>query len=108
MTALQPLTGRLPSRRAEAGIDSPYAWARLIAAVLAGTMSGIGMWSVVVTLPVLQLEFGASRASASLAYAATMAGFAVGGMLMGKLADRFGVGVPLLAAELVRALLADA
>ncbi len=95
MTALQPLTGRLPSRRAEAGIDSPYAWARLIAAVLAGTMSGIGMWSVVVTLPVLQLEFGASRASASLAYTATMAGFAVGGMLMGKLADRFGVGVPL-------------
>ena len=74
--------------------DSAYAWWRLLAALALSTMGGIGLWSVVVSLPAIQAEFGVDRADASLPYTATMVGFAVGGVLMGRLADRFGIVVP--------------
>jgi MFS family permease len=62
------------------------------------------MWTVVVTLPYVQAEFGASRAEASLPYTLTMLGFGAGGILMGRLADRFGVMVPLLGGSVMLAL----
>ena len=74
--------------------DSAYAWWRLLASLALSTMGGIGLWSVVVSLPAIQAEFGVDRADASLPYTATMVGFAVGGVLMGRLADRFGIVVP--------------
>jgi MFS family permease len=74
--------------------DSAYAWWRLLASLALSTIGGIGLWSVVVSLPAIQAEFGVDRADASLPYTATMVGFAVGGVLMGRLADRFGVVVP--------------
>ena len=49
------------------------------------------MWSIVVTLPAVQAEFGVARAAASLPYTLTMLGFAAGGVLMGRAADRFGI-----------------
>jgi MFS family permease len=49
----------------------------------------------VVILPAVEAEFGVARAGASLPYSLTMIGFAFGGVLMGRLADRFGVTVPL-------------
>ena len=76
-------------------VDSPRAWLRLAASVLVGTVAGVGMWSVVVALPVVQAEFGAGRAAAALPYTLTMIGFALGGVLMGRLADRWGLAVPL-------------
>ena len=76
-------------------IDSAAAWLRLVVSVLAGTVAGVGMWSVIVALPAVQAEFGAGRAAAASAYAMTMTGFAIGGVLMGRVADRFGVAVPL-------------
>ena len=54
------------------------------------------MWSVVVVLPAVQAEFGVARGEAALPYTLTMVGFAFGGVLLGRLADRFGVLVPLL------------
>src|SRR4051812_27098760 len=54
------------------------------------------MWSVVVVLPAVQAEFGVARGEAALPYTLTMIGFAFGGVLMGRLADRFGILVPLL------------
>nr|WP_246602437.1 MFS transporter [Falsiroseomonas tokyonensis] len=60
------------------------------------TLGGAGMWSVVVALPYVQAEFGATRGEASLPYTLTMIGFATGGILMGRLADRFGIMVPVL------------
>ena len=54
------------------------------------------MYIVTVVLPAIQAEFGVSRGDASLPYMFTMIGFGVGGLLMGRLADRFGVMVPLL------------
>ncbi|UCD69917.1 MAG: MFS transporter [Betaproteobacteria bacterium] len=78
------------------GIDSAYAWLRLVVAVLLSTTGGVGMWSVVVVLPAVQSEFGIARADASLPYTMTMIGFGLGGVLMGKLADRLGIVVPVV------------
>ena len=47
-------------------------------------------------LPTVQAEFGVARADASLPYTLTMLGFMLGGVLMGRLADRHGVIVPAL------------
>jgi MFS family permease len=73
------------------GIDSPYAWARLAAAVGLGTVGGVGMWSMPVVLPAVQAEFGVARGDASLPFTLTMLGFALGGVAMGRLQDRFGI-----------------
>ena len=81
---------------AEAVLDSRQSWVRLAAIVGLATLGGAGMWSVVVVLPYVQAEFGATRAEASLPYTLTMIGFATGGILMGRLADRFGIMVPVL------------
>lgn len=60
------------------------------------TLGGVGMYSVTIVLPQIQAEFGVSRSDASLPYTLTMLGFGVGGILMGRLSDRFGVIVPLV------------
>lgn len=78
------------------GSESPYAWMRLAVTLLLSTIGGVGMWSVVVALPAVQSEFGAARADASLSYTATMIGFGLSGILMGRLSDRFGVIVPVV------------
>jgi MFS family permease len=78
-------------------IESPYAWARLAAAVLLMGLGGCGMYSVTVVLPLIQAEFGVSRADASLPYTATMVGFTIGGILMGRFSDRFGIMRPVIA-----------
>jgi MFS family permease len=72
-------------------LDSPASWGRLAACMALSTLGGVGLWSVVVVLPAVQADFGADRGSASLAYTATMIGFATGGVLMGRLSDRVGV-----------------
>ena len=76
--------------------ESPYAWARLSASLGLMTVSGVGMYTIAVALPAVQAEFGITRSDASLPYAATMIGFGLGGILMGRLSDRFGVMVPVL------------
>ncbi|MEQ8335616.1 MFS transporter [Nisaea sp.] len=76
-------------------VDSPYAWFRLSMSLLISMIGGVGLWSVVVILPAVEADFNLARADASLPYTMTMIGFAVGGILMGRLADRFGIVVPL-------------
>jgi MFS family permease len=76
--------------------ESPYAWVRLLTALALGTVGSVGMWSVVVALPAVQAEFAVARADASLPFTLTMAGFGVGAVIMGRLADRFGIFVPVL------------
>jgi MFS family permease len=71
--------------------DSRRAWTRLAAAVGIGSLGSVGMWSVVVALPVVQAEFGATRGTASLAYTVVMLGFGFGGVLTGKITDRYGI-----------------
>jgi MFS family permease len=69
---------------------------RLLITLALMTVGASGMYVISVMLPAVQTEFGVARADASLPYTVLMIGFGVGGMLMGRLADRFGVMVPLL------------
>jgi MFS family permease len=71
--------------------DSRRAWVRLAVAVLIGSLGSVGMWSVVVALPVVQNEFAVTRGTASLAYTMVMLGFGSGGVLTGKITDRYGI-----------------
>ena len=71
--------------------DSGQAWARLGLALLIGSIGSVGMWSVVVVLPVVQSEFGATRGAVSLAFTLTMLGFGLGGVATGRITDRFGI-----------------
>ena len=76
--------------------ESAYAWFRLLVSLALMTIGGVGMYSITVVLPQIQKEFAVARGEASLPYTATMVGFGLGGILMGKLSDRFGVMVPVL------------
>ena len=76
--------------------DSRYAWLRLMAALALMTVGSSAMYIVAVVLPTVQAEFGVARADASLPYTLLMIGFGIGGILMGRLADRHGVMVPVL------------
>ncbi len=76
-------------------VDSPYAWMRLGIAVVLSTIGGVGMWSFPVALPAIQADFAILRAEASLPFTLAMAGFALGGTVMGWLLDRFGLIMPL-------------
>ena len=64
------------------------------------TLGGVGMYVMSVALPAVQAEFGTARAGASLPYTVTMIGFGLGGILMGRLADRYGVVVPVIVGAL--------
>ncbi|MGZ5036264.1 MAG: MFS transporter [Usitatibacter sp.] len=76
--------------------DSRYAAMRLMVTLAIMTIGASGMYVVPVMLPAVQAEFGVARAGASIPYSLLMIGFGVGGLLMGRLADRFGVMVPLM------------
>ncbi|MDH3664007.1 MAG: MFS transporter [Alphaproteobacteria bacterium] len=76
-------------------VDGPAAWRRLAVSVLLATIGGVGIWSSVVVLPAIEAEFGLDRGGASLPYFATMIGIAIGGTLIGRMTDRFGM-MPLM------------
>ena len=75
-------------------VESPYAWLRLVVSLALSTIGGVGMWSVVVALPAVQSDFGVARGDASFSYTLTMVGFGVASIGLGRLADRFGIMVP--------------
>ncbi|HSV45641.1 MAG TPA: MFS transporter [Ramlibacter sp.] len=81
-------------------VESHYAWWRLAVSLLLMTIGGSGMYSVTVVLPRIQAEFAVDRGDASLPYTLTLIGFGLGGVLMGRLADRFGVMVPVIVGAL--------
>ncbi len=76
--------------------DSRYAWARLVATLALMTIGSACMYVVSVVLPAVQADFGVGRADASLPYTLLMVGFGLGGIWMGRLADRHGVVRPIL------------
>ncbi|OUS36385.1 MFS transporter [Rhodobacterales bacterium 56_14_T64] len=81
--------------------DSRYSWTRLIVTLAIAMVANVGMWAVIVILPAVEVEFGASRAEASLPYTLTMIGFAVGNLVIGRLVDRVGVTLALNGAALM-------
>ena len=88
------LTLRASAAAANADIDGRAAWRRLAISVVLSTIGGVGMWSAVVALPAVQAEFGTARADAALPYSLLTISFGFGGVLMGRLADRFGIAWP--------------
>ena len=64
---------------------------RLAVAVLIASVGAVGMWSVVVVMPVVQAEFVATRGAVSLAATMIFFGFGLGGVVIGKITDRFGI-----------------
>ena len=73
-----------------------YPLLRLFASLVIMTIGATGMYAVNVSLRPILVEFESSRAAASLPYAFTMIGYGLGGILMGKISDRFGVFWPVL------------
>ena len=82
------------------GVDTPAAWWRLGFAVAVSTIGSVGMWSMPVALPFVQADFGITRAEVTLPYTLAMTGFALGGVAMGRLCDRFGVVVAIILGNL--------
>ena len=76
--------------------DSRQAWVRLAVALALMTIGSGVMYVVSVVLPSVQKEFNVARADASLPYTLLMIGFGVGGVFMGRLADKRGVMLPIL------------
>jgi MFS family permease len=64
---------------------------RLALALLIGSIGSVGMWSIVVVLPVVQAEFGATRGAVALAPTLIFMGFGLGGVVTGRITDRFGI-----------------
>src|SRR5262245_2704564 len=93
--------GSLEVRVSRDAPESVYAWMRLFTALLLSAIGGVGMWSVIVALPAVQSEFAVARSAASLPYTVTMICFGLGGILMGRLSDRFGIYAPLTCAAVV-------
>ena len=81
--------------------DSRESWLRLAVAMLLGTIGSVGMWCYVVVLPAVQADFGIDRATASMPYTWTMVGFAIGNVIFGRLADRFGIVPPIIGAAVM-------
>ena len=81
-------------------MSSSYPVIRLVAALTLMTIGGAGMYSAIMVLEPAALEFSSGRGGASLPYASFMAGFAVGGVVMGRVADRYGILLPALLGSL--------
>jgi MFS family permease len=78
----------------EHGPDSRHAWLRLCVSLVLMTIGASGMYVVSVVIPAVQSDFGIDRSAASMPYTAMMVGFGIGGILMGRAADRYGIAVP--------------
>lgn len=82
-------------------IDSPYAWRRLACSLILATVGGVGIWAIIVLLPEIEVEFGLSRGEASLTFVATMLGFALGNVIVGRWVDRYGITLMMIGAGIV-------
>ncbi len=83
----------MPSSNNE--IESRYAWLRLFASFALITIGAVGMYAVIIAMPVIELEFGLTRSQSASPYSAIMVGWAIGTFWMGKLFDRFGIQLPI-------------
>ena len=77
-----------------------YPVVRLFASLLLMAVAGSSMYAAVLVLEPATVEFGIGRGAGSMPYTLFMLGFATGGVVMGRLADRFGIVAPALLASL--------
>jgi len=76
-------------------VERPYGWAVVAASVLCMAVATGSLYVVVVGLKPIAAEFGGSRSIPSLGYSVGLLGMGVGGILMGRWADRKGTLQPL-------------
>ena len=77
-------------------VDSRFAALRLFITLILMIVGASGMYVMAVVLPAVQAEFEVDRGLASLPYTLTMLGMGIGGIWMGRLADRHGITLPLM------------
>jgi MFS family permease len=77
-------------------IERPYGWVVALAAMVMMTVAMGAPYVVIVALKPIAAEFDWPRAVPSLCYSLTMIGAGCGGVLMGRWADRAGMGPPAL------------
>jgi MFS family permease len=77
-----------------------YPLIRLTTALALMTLGCSAMYAGVMVLEPLSLEFDTGRGNSSLIYGSFMIGFALGGVFMGRLADRMGIMIPALIGSL--------
>lgn len=81
-------------------LDSRYSWWRLGVTLAIAVVGNVGMWAIVVIMPAVQQEFGVDRADAAIPYTLTMAGYALGNLLIGRAVDRYGITAALIGAAM--------
>ncbi len=64
------------------------------------TIGASAMYAGIMVLEPAAIEFRSGRGAASMPYASVMAGYAIGGVVMGRLADRNGILIPALLGSL--------
>ena len=77
-----------------------YPLIRLTTAVALMTLGCSAMWAGAIVLEPIANEFDTGRGNSSLIYGTFMIGFALGGVVMGRLADRMGIMIPALIGSL--------
>ena len=76
--------------------DSKEAWLRLIIIFTMSVIGTAGMWSVVIIMPSIQNEFSLDRAASTYPYVATMFGYGIGNIIIGRLLDKIGIRKPII------------
>ena len=77
-------------------LDSKQAWLRLIIIFTMSVIGTAGMWSVVIIMPNIQNEFGLDRAASTYPYVATMFGYGIGNVIIGRMLDKIGIRKPII------------
>ena len=83
--------------------DTSYAWFRLAVTLIIAIFANTGMWAVITIMPALEAEFATSRATTSLPFTMNMIGFALGNLVIGRIIDKIGVTLSVMAAAIVSA-----
>ena len=77
-------------------LDSSQAWIRLIIIFIMSVIGTAGMWSVVIIMPNIQSEFVLDRAASTYPYVATMFGYGIGNVIIGRMLDKIGITKPII------------
>src|ERR671914_166756 len=86
--------GVLPATRVSPGNGPSYRWVVALASMVMMTVAMGAPYLVIVALKPIAAEFGWPRAVPSLCYAFALLGAGLGGLLIGRFADRAGMGAP--------------
>ena len=92
----QPMNVPSPRSRDGTATGGTYVVVRLMASLGLMTVGTVGMYVGIVGLKPIAAEFGISRGGGSLPYALFMLGYGFGNVIHGRLADRYGILLPIL------------